>query len=101
MKTLVMRALLVRMTAWFATALLAAASADAASEFAENAGWLGGTARDGHQEAILPILLLGVGIALALAAYVACARMTQCDLSVLRACALRTFRSPKCLASRG
>ncbi len=86
-----MRALLVRMAAWFAPALLAAASADATSEFAENAGWLGGSARDGHQEAILPVLLLGVAIALALAGYVACARMTAGDLSVLRACTLRTY----------
>lgn len=79
-----MRALLVRIAAWFATALLTASSADFATESAENLGWLGGSARDGHQETILPVLLIGIAVALALAAYVACTRMSGHDLWLLQ-----------------
>lgn len=78
-----MRSWIVRLGASVATALLAAASADAATEVAENLGWLGGSARDGHQEAILPVLLLGVAVVLALCGYVACARLSIEDRSVL------------------
>lgn len=85
-----MRASIVRMATWFATALVAASTADAATEFAENLGWLGGTARDGHQETVLPVLSIGVGVALAISAYVACARISGRDLSQLRSRGIRT-----------
>lgn len=81
--------MLVRTATWFATALLAAASADLTTEFAENLGWLGGRARDGHQETILPVALIGIAIALSLAAYVACARMSGRDLRLLQSGGIR------------
>ncbi len=81
---------IVRLGAWFATALLAAASADAVTEFVENLGWLGGSARDGHQETVVPVLLIGVAAALAVAAYVALARISGGDLSMLRSRGIRS-----------
>jgi hypothetical protein len=79
-----MRFALVRAWAAAATAILAAAAADAVTEFAENNGWLGGTLRDGQHEAMVPALLLGASVALSLALYVLLARISPRDLLVVR-----------------
>jgi hypothetical protein len=74
-----MRFAMVRAWAVLATAVLAGAAADAGTEFAENIGWLGGSLRDNHHEAIVPALLLGAAITLALTLFVFLARIAPGD----------------------
>ncbi len=74
-----MRFAIVRAWAALATAILAGATADAGTEFAENCGWLGGSIRDGQQEAIVPAFVLGAAIALALLLYILLARLGPAD----------------------
>jgi hypothetical protein len=85
-----MRFALVRGWAVAATAILAAAVADAATEFAENSGWLGGALRDNQHESIVPALLLGLAIAFSLALYVLLARVSPRDPLLLRLNELQT-----------
>jgi hypothetical protein len=84
-----MRCVVVRAGAWLTTALIAAALADAGTEFAENLGWLGGSLRDAQHEAVAPTLLIGLAIGAALAAFVAFARLAPHD-PLLRS--MRGFR---------
>jgi len=74
-----MRFALVRGWAVVATAILAAAAADAGTEFAENSGWLAGALRDNQHEAILPALVLGAAVTLSLVVFVLFARISPCD----------------------
>lgn len=74
-----MRCLAVRAGAALTTALIAAGLADAWTEFTENLGWLGGSVRDVQHEAIAPVLLIGLAIGAALAAFVAFARIAPQD----------------------
>lgn len=74
-----MRFALIRGWAVAATAILAAAIADAGTEFAQNSGWLGGTLRDNQHESILPALLLGVAVALSLTLFVLFAKISPRD----------------------
>lgn len=74
-----MRCAIVRAWTSLATALLTAALADAATEFAENLGWLGGSVRDGQHEAVAPTLLIGLAIGAGLAAFVVFARIAPQD----------------------
>src|ERR1700727_2350528 len=74
-----MSSAIVRAWAALATALLAAAAADAGTELAENLGWLGTSIRDAHQESVLPTLLVGLAIGVALAAFVGFARIAPRD----------------------
>lgn len=85
-----MRFAFVRGWAVAATAVLAAAIADAGTEFAVNSGWLGGTLRDNQHEAILPALLLGAALALSLTLFVLFARISPRDPLLLRMNGLRT-----------
>jgi hypothetical protein len=73
-----------------ATAILTAAIADAATEFAENSGWLADTLRDDHQEAVFPVLLFGVAVAVSLTLFVVLARVSPGDPLVLRMNDFRT-----------
>ncbi len=74
-----MRFAIVRAWASLATATLAGAAADAGTELAENCRWLGGSVRDGQQEAIIPAFVLGAIIALGLVLFVLFARLTPGD----------------------
>lgn len=84
------RLALVRSWAVAATAILAAAIADAATEFAENSQWLAGALRDDHQEAILPVLLFGASVALSLILFIVLARISPGDPLLLRMDNFRT-----------
>ncbi|HZV76619.1 MAG TPA: hypothetical protein VFF63_02530 [Candidatus Babeliales bacterium] len=79
-----MRFALVRAWAVAAAAILAAAAADAGTEFAENSEWLGGTLRDNQHEAILPALLLGAAVTLSLTLFILLARISPRDPLLLR-----------------
>ena len=79
-----MRFALVRGWAVAATALLAAAVADAGTEFAQNSGWLGGAMRDNQHESVLPTLLAGAAIALSLVLFVLFSRISPRDPLLLR-----------------
>jgi hypothetical protein len=85
-----MRFGLVRGWAVIGTAILAAAVADAGTEFAENSGWLGGTLRDNQHESILPTLILGAAVTLALTFFILLARISSRDPLLLRMNELRT-----------
>lgn len=74
-----MRCAIVRAGTSLATALLTAAVADAGTEFAENLGWLGGSVHDAQHEAVLPTFLLGLAIGVALAIFIAFARIAPHD----------------------
>jgi len=74
-----MRFRVVRIWAGIAAAILAAAAADAATEFAENGGWLGGTLRDNQHEAILPALVLGAAVTVSLTIFILLARISSRD----------------------
>jgi hypothetical protein len=64
--------LLIRYWAAIVTALATAALVDWSSEILADAGWLGGlAASDGHQEAVLPVVVLSALIAVTLGLYVA------------------------------
>jgi hypothetical protein len=84
------RLALVRAWAVVAAAILAAAAADAVTEFAENSGWLAGTLRDDQHQAVLPALLLGTAVTLVLIAFVLFARVSLRDPLVSRMTDLRT-----------
>ncbi len=62
-----------------ATAILAGAAADAVTEFAADSGWLAGAVRDDQHEAVVPALLLGAIVALALTLFVLFARISLRD----------------------
>jgi hypothetical protein len=79
----------VRLWATAAAAMLAAATADAGTELAENSGWLGGAVRDNQHEAILPALVIGAAMALSLLGSVLFARISPRD-ELLRLAKLRT-----------
>jgi hypothetical protein len=85
-----MRFRLVRLWAGAAAAILAAAAADAGTEFAENSGWLGGTLHDSQHEAILPALGLGAAVTVSLTIFILFARISPRDPLLLR---LNGFRS--------
>jgi hypothetical protein len=79
-----MRFRVVRGWAVLAAAILAASTADAGTEFAENGGWLGGALRDNQHEAILPALVLGAALALGLTLFVLLARISPRDPLLMR-----------------
>jgi hypothetical protein len=81
---------MVRSWAALATAILAGAAADAGTEFAENSGWLGGSLHDNQHEAIIPALLFGTAIALALMMFLLLARITPGDPLLSRMSDFRT-----------
>lgn len=85
-----MRFAMVRAWAALATAILAAAAADAGTEFAENSGWLGGSLHDNQHEAIVPALLLGAAVTLALTLFVLLARISPGDPLLSRLSDFRT-----------
>lgn len=85
-----MRFAVVRVWAAAATAILAAAIADAATELAVNGGWLGSGLRDNDHQAVLPALCTGAGLALSLLLAVLFSRVSPRDSLSLRITALRT-----------
>jgi len=81
---------IVRGWAALATAILAGTAADASTEFAENSGWLGGSLHDYQHQAIIPALLFGSAVTLALILYVLLARISRGDPLLSRMSDFRT-----------
>jgi hypothetical protein len=81
---------LVRVWAATAAAILAAAVADAATEYAANGGWLGTSVRDNDHQAVLPALLVGATVTLGLLFAVLLSRISPRDPLALRMIELRT-----------
>lgn len=79
-----MRLTFIRGWAVLATAILAAAAADAGTEFAANSGWFGATLRDDQHQAVVPALLLGAAVTLSLLLFVLLARISARDPLLLR-----------------
>jgi hypothetical protein len=79
-----------RIWAAAAAAILAAAIADAATEFAANSGWIGAGLRDNDHQAVVPALLVGAAVALCLLVSVLCSRLSPRDPLSLRMAALGT-----------
>jgi len=80
----------VRIWAAAATAILGAAVADAATEFAANGGWLGAGLRDNDHQAVLPAFVIGAAVALFLLLAVLLSRVSPRDPLSLRIATLRT-----------
>lgn len=74
-----MRSSAVRIWAAAATAILAAAAADAVAEFAANSGWLGARLADHDHESIVPALVIGAAVALSLLLAVLFSRVSSRD----------------------
>jgi hypothetical protein len=96
-----MRCAAVRAGASLTTALITAGLADAWTEFAENRGWLGGSVRDAQHEAILPVLLIGLAVGAALAAFAAFHRVTPKDPLLRGVSGLRALTTDLAIALAG
>ena len=86
-----MRFAVVRGWMVLAAAILTGAMADAVTELAENASWLGGSVRDNQQQAIVPTLILGAAIALGLMLFILLARIAPRDPLLTRMNDLRRW----------
>ncbi|HTX60144.1 MAG TPA: hypothetical protein VMH02_10790 [Verrucomicrobiae bacterium] len=79
-----MRYTTLRIWSAVAAALGTAALADVATEYAADLGWLGAGGIDHHQEAVLPVLLLALGVAAGLTLAILRAGIEPGDLLLTR-----------------
>jgi hypothetical protein len=80
----------VRIWSAAAAAILSAAVADVATEFAANSGWLGAGLKDYDHESVVPALIIGAAVALSLLLAVLLSRVSPRDPVSRRMTVLRT-----------